>query len=209
MPPIRHALVDADGVLQDLPGGWAAALQPFLGERAEEFLEESVVAERPCLVGDGDFLALLTDQVARWGLSVDAAELYRAVWHRIEVHADTLALVKQLRAVGVGVHIASTQESGRAAVMRGLYDAEVDSTYFSCDLGVVKPEPEFFRRILADLGATPDEVFFVDDTGANVDGARSVGLRAMHWRHTEGLDRLRTGGAELGLPVARTSGSDS
>lgn len=198
---IQHALVDADGVLQHLPGGWVAALEPFLGQRAEEFLLETVTAEQPCLVGDGDFLSLLTDQVTRWGLALDPVDVYRAVWHRIEVHADTLALMQELRSAGIGVHLASTQEAGRAAVMRQLYDGAVDAAYFSCDLGVVKPDPEFFRRILAGLGAEPDEVFFVDDTPANVEGARTAGLRAMHWRHEEGLDRLRAGAAALGLPV--------
>ncbi len=200
---IRHALVDADGVLQDLPGGWVVALQPFLGERAEEFLLESVTAEQPCLVGDSDFLSLLTAQVARWELVLDPVELYRAVWHRIEVHADTLALVRQLRSDGIGVHLASTQEAGRAAVMRQLYDGEVDTAYFSCDLGVVKPDPEFFHRILADLGAAPDEVFFVDDTAPNVEAARAVGLRVLHWRHEQGLEQLRSGVAALGIPVGQ------
>jgi putative hydrolase of the HAD superfamily len=198
---IRHALIDADGVVQDLPGGWVRALEPYLGTRAEEFLAETVVAEQPCLVGQADFLAALSEQVDRWSLDVAAEELYRAVWHRIEVHTDTLGLLRQVRRQGIGVHLATTQEAGRAAVMRQLYDGEFDSAYISCELGVAKPSGEFFRRILPDLGAAPDEVFFVDDTEANVVGARSVGLRAMHWRHEDGLDRLVAGAAELGLPV--------
>jgi hypothetical protein len=28
-----------------------------------------------------------------------------------------------------------------------------------------------------------------------------VGLRAMHWRHEDGLDRFVAGAVELGLPV--------
>lgn len=199
---IRHVLLDADGVLQDLPGGWVGALEPWLGERAEEFLLESVAAEQPCLVGEGDFAALLADQVARWGMTVDAGELYRAVWHRIDVHADTLALVRELRAAGIGVHLASTQEAGRAAEMRGLYDGEVDTAYFSCDLGVLKTDPAFFRAALTDLDAGPDEACFVDDTAPNVEVARSLGVAALHWRHEDGLSHLRSGVAALGLPVS-------
>ena len=81
--------------------------------------------------------------------------------------------------------------------MRRMYDGEFDSAYISCELGVAKPAGEFFRRILADLGAAPDEVFFVDDTEANVEGARRVGLRAMHWRHEDGLDGFVAAAAEL------------
>jgi hypothetical protein len=38
---IRHVLFDADGVIQSLPGGWYAAIEPYVGERAEEFLHGS------------------------------------------------------------------------------------------------------------------------------------------------------------------------
>ena len=122
MSVIRLALIDADGVVQDLPGGWVRALDPYLGSRAEEFLAETVVREQPCLVGQADFLTALKEQVGRWSLEVDADELYRAVWHRIEIHADTLELLRQVRGQGIGVHLATTQEAGRAAVMRRMYD---------------------------------------------------------------------------------------
>ena len=134
MSAIRHALIDADGVVQDLPGGWVRALEPYLGTRAEEFLAETVVAEQPCLVGQADFLAALSEQVDRWSLDVAAEELYRAVWHRIEVHTDTLGLLRQVRRQGIGVHLATTQEAGRAAVMRQLYDGEFDSEAFPSHL---------------------------------------------------------------------------
>ena len=35
---IRHVLFDADGVIQTIPGGWYTAMEPYVGERAQEFL---------------------------------------------------------------------------------------------------------------------------------------------------------------------------
>ena len=47
-------MFDADGMLQNLPGGWIAAAEPFLGPRALEFLQPSYEAELQALAGQGD-----------------------------------------------------------------------------------------------------------------------------------------------------------
>jgi hypothetical protein len=67
---VRHVLLDADGVLQDLPGGWYAAMEPYLGDRAREFLHETWADEMPMLAGCGDYMPVL------------AATLQTTVWSR-------------------------------------------------------------------------------------------------------------------------------
>ena len=47
-------------------------------------------------------------------------------------------------------------------------------------LGIRKPAPELFMRALDRVGATAENSFFVDDSLANVEGARSVGITAHH-----------------------------
>ncbi|MBC7591870.1 MAG: HAD-IA family hydrolase [Salinibacterium sp.] len=47
-------------------------------------------------------------------------------------------------------------------------------------MGIRKPEPELFTRALARFDAAPENTFFVDDSLANVEGARSVGITAHH-----------------------------
>ena len=51
--PVRHVRFDADGVLQDVPGGWEAAARPYLGERAMEFLQRAWDDELPALARHG------------------------------------------------------------------------------------------------------------------------------------------------------------
>jgi putative hydrolase of the HAD superfamily len=61
------------------------------------------------------------------------------------------------------------------------YDAIVrhfDRVFVSSELRVRKPEPEGFRRVLADCGAEPREAVFFDDFPPNVEAARAIGLRA-------------------------------
>lgn len=202
---IRHLLLDADGVVQSLPGGWVPALERRLGEGAAGFLTAVAADEQPCLRGEGDLLDVLADHLARRGAAITASELHRAVWTSIEAAPETVALAAELRTAGVGVHLATNQERHRAAHMRGAlgYDALFDRLLISCELGVAKPEPGFFAAALEVLGATPAEVLLVDDSPANVRAARAHGLAAEQWHLDEGIDVLRGRLAAHGLPTAR------
>ncbi|GAC1373466.1 MAG: hypothetical protein NVSMB43_11130 [Pseudarthrobacter sp.] len=58
--------------------------------------------------------------------------------------------------------------------------------YFSGMLGLVKPDPQIFDHVVADLGARPQDVVFIDDNAANVAAARCLGFRAL--LHTSAMD---------------------
>ncbi len=68
-----------------------------------------------------------------------------------------------------------------------------DRARVSAEFGVRKPDPEAYRRCLAGLGVTPSATLFVDDSAANVAGARAAGL--FGYEHTSS-DALA---AELGV----------
>lgn len=55
----------------------------------------------------------------------------------------------------------------------------VPRRFYSCRLGVTKPDPAAYTGVLDALGAEPADVTFVDDRADNVAGARAVGLRAL------------------------------
>jgi HAD superfamily hydrolase (TIGR01549 family) len=58
-----------------------------------------------------------------------------------------------------------------------------DVIVFSAEEGVMKPDPEIYRRALARLGVAAQEAIFVDDRLRNIVGARQIGMRAN--LHTE------------------------
>ena len=182
-PGIRHVLFDADGVIQSIPGGWYAAMEPYLGERAQEFLHGTWKDEKPTLAGQGDYLPLLAARLIEYEVSVPVEEVYRAVWHRIEPCIESLELVRALRASGYGVHLGTNQERHRAAHMRTVlgYDALFDASCYSCDLGVMKPDPGFFAAAARRIGAEPSSILFIDDSARNIEGARAAGLAAEQW----------------------------
>lgn len=51
-------------------------------------------------------------------------------------------------------------------------------TYYSCRIGMRKPDAEIFRHVLQQNNLEPSETLFIDDTQKHVDGAKSCGIRA-------------------------------
>jgi putative hydrolase of the HAD superfamily len=191
---VQHVLFDADGVLQDLPGGWHDAVRPFLGDQTDAFLLRTWEEELPMLAGDGDYKPLLETAMRDHGCDEDVDVFYAAVWHRIDLIEESFAVVRALKAAGYGVHLGTNQEQYRGAYMRTElgYDDLFDVSCYSFELGARKPDPQFFRQALRRIDADPAEVLFIDDTLPNVLAAREVGLHAEHWHFDEGHDVLLT-----------------
>jgi putative hydrolase of the HAD superfamily len=69
-----------------------------------------------------------------------------------------------------------------------------EEVFVSCELGLRKPESAAFRRVSSAIGVGPEAIMFFDDTHENVDGAREVGMRAIHVRS---FDDMRESVEEL------------
>jgi putative hydrolase of the HAD superfamily len=59
-------------------------------------------------------------------------------------------------------------------------DPLFEKTYYSCRLGLRKPDVEGFQHIIAENNLNPAETLFIDDSIQHVEGARKAGLRAFH-----------------------------
>ena len=78
-------------------------------------------------------------------------------------------------------------------------DGRFDRVLASCHLGARKPEPDFYRRLLAEIDLPAPAVLFVDDRQANVEAARAEGLAAHRFT---GVVPLRRWLREHGIPAA-------
>jgi len=200
---IQHVLFDADGVLQYLPGGWYAAVEPYLGDRTHDFLHRAWKDELPTLAGQGDYMSLLAATLVEYGVTTPVEAVYKNVWHNIAVVKGTFEIADALRRRGYGVHLGTNQERHRATHMRTVlgYDDLFDVSCYSCELGVAKPEPVFFAEAARRIGAPPQTILFIDDSARNIDGARAAGLAAEQWDHAQGhptlLDLLAGHGVDL------------
>lgn len=68
----------------------------------------------------------------------------------------------------------------------------------SGQIGLIKPELAIYERHARDFGLEPRHTLFIDDSAANVEGARAAGWQALHFT---GAERLRADLAALGVEV--------
>lgn len=55
-----------------------------------------------------------------------------------------------------------------------------EQTYYSCDVGMRKPEERIFRMVVDAHGLDPAQTLFIDDSPQHIEGARRAGLHAYH-----------------------------
>lgn len=199
-----HLLLDCDGVLQQVGGdGWRAEIRRRLGEDTDDFVRAVDDLEAPALRGEADFPDGLEQVLARFGVDLDAAELYAALWETITVQPAAWGVAEEAAAAGVRVHLATNQHPRRARLMRRTlgYERITENAFYSCELGIAKPDPAFFESVVDRLDSRPGRVAFVDDSRRNVEAAQAVGLRAVHWHLGEGDGVLRTRLREVGVSL--------
>ena len=97
----------------------------------------------------------------------------------------TEQLVRDLKAAGYKLYVLSNMSREFIDFLRrfpvyGLFDGEV----VSCEEGVVKPEPEIYRRLLGRYGLDPAQTLFIDDRPANIAAAAALGIRGQLFDHS-------------------------
>ncbi|HYO39127.1 MAG TPA: HAD-IA family hydrolase [Nocardioidaceae bacterium] len=206
-------LWDADGVLQRVSvADGEESMRPAVEGRVEDvegFLEEAYWAERPALAGEASWLDVLPGLLERWGIADSYDQVLRG-WLSIEPVAATHDLLRALREAGLRCYLATNQAEHRGVHMRDEmgYAELFDGAFYSYEMGVAKPDPDYFRFIVDALGIAADEMLFLDDRPDNVDSARSVGMRAEVWSYREDLSVLHDHLARHGVDVPQLPSAD-
>lgn len=113
----------------------------------------------------------------------DRAEFIRQWWSGDRMDYDLLHFIGSLRP-GQRTGLLSNAWLGtRENITKhwGSLDPYFDEVLFSAEIGMRKPQPEIFHRLLARLKAEPEEVIFVDDFSENIKAAQELGLHALQF----------------------------
>ncbi len=128
-------------------------------------------------------------------------ELARAATEIFELNLRILPIVASLvqtrRRLGILSNTCSAHWqhcATRYCLVRECFSRSI----LSFEIGSMKPDREVFRIAAEQAGFSPEEIFFVDDVAANVEGARCAGLDAVHYESARQLaDALRRRGVPL------------
>ncbi|KAK7820702.1 hypothetical protein U0070_026246 [Myodes glareolus] len=78
-----------------------------------------------------------------------------------------------------------SDKRGSLAQMMCNLSQHFDFLIESCQVGLIKPEPQIYKFVLETLKAQPNEVVFLDDFGSNLKPARDMGMATILVRDTD------------------------
>lgn len=115
-------------------------------------------------------------------------ELMLKAWNAmlLDFPVHRLALLKQLKSKYRLFLLSNTNEThirefeARLRQSHGYANLEpfFEKVYYSCRMGMRKPDTEIFEHVLRENGLSAAETLFIDDTIHHVEGALKAGIRA-------------------------------
>lgn len=111
-----------------------------------------------------------------------------------------IAWIPRIKAAGFRLGILSNMGHGVLEYLRARFSwlDQFDQLTWSCDLGVVKPDPAIYLHTIKKLNVKPEQALFIDNLQKNIVGAEAVGLNAALF---ENVEQLQSELARRGFPL--------
>lgn len=132
------------------------------------------IIDRAC-----DALPVLVSAEKREELTAFRAERFRLMMR--EIDPEIVDTVRALKEMGLKIGLISNADVGdRIYWPESPLYPYFDDTIFSCDVGLVKPDPAIYRLSLEHLHVRPPEALFVGDGGdRELMGAKETGMHTV------------------------------
>jgi putative hydrolase of the HAD superfamily len=137
------------------------------------------------------------------GITVSAAGVMNAAFGSQSVRDEIIAVVRYLKgrvrlgSITNNVVREGADERPRAFDLDDLFEVVIESS----KVGIRKPDPRIYEMACEALGVQPTEAAFLDDIGANLKGARALGMTTIRVDHTlSAIDELASA---LGFALPR------
>ena len=100
-----------------------------------------------------------------------------------------LAWIPRIKQAGFRLGILSNMGDGVLDYLRPRFSwlSQFDWLTWSCELGVVKPDPAIYLHTVKKLNVSPERALFIDNLQKNIDGAEAIGLHAALFENVEQL----------------------
>ena len=189
------AVWDIGGVLIDwnprylyskLFGGDEAAMERFLATVCTQPWNEKQDAGRTFAEG----CALLKKDYPQHSELIDAwfARYEEMLGGAIE---GSVAILSQLRASHVRLYALSNWSAETFPFARKRFEflKWFHGLLLSGETGLMKPDPQFFQMLFDRYAIDPTDAIYIDDHLSNVEAARRLGMRAIHFTDPDSLRR--------------------
>ena len=121
-----------------------------------------------------------------WGF-----EQFVQAWNGIcQENKGTTEILQRLRARHKLMVLSNTNELHLHHVRSTIPSLSIIEEWVaSCDVGLRKPDPEFYFFALRRAGVLPRQAIYIDDRPEMVDAGRSIGLKGIRFENSRQLDQ--------------------
>lgn len=127
-------------------------------------------------------VALLVASHPEWENQIRA---YDERWHEAVpgIIEDSVAVLEELKGRGEKVYAITnfSREKWAECLIRFPFLQSFDGVVVSAHEGVIKPDPEIYEILLQRYGLVAPDCIFIDDSARNIEAARGVGMKAVHF----------------------------
>jgi epoxide hydrolase-like predicted phosphatase len=121
----------------------------------------------------------------------DLGEMRRDFFAGDVLNEPLVAHIERLRQAGYRTGLLSNFMDEARQLWREVYPFInlFDGIVISCEIGLMKPEPQVYLLAAESVGVKPEEALFIDDFIENIEGAQRVGMQALHFQEPETLQQ--------------------
>lgn len=189
-------LCDIDGVLltpHQMFSYRYAHQHGFQGEELQSFFETDSFLQ--AMRGQLSIQEAIMQHKALWHIQNDIDPAMQA-WLGPEdefINRPLLHLMGTLRHSGAECYAVTNQERLRSHYLQSKIFANVfDGWFVSCDIGLLKSEPAFFKHVFRQLQKhhahlLPQQIAFIDDSDHHSDSAKTAGFTVHKYRTIQGV----------------------
>lgn len=125
---------------------------------------------------------------AKKNISIDTIE--NSYLKGITINENVLNIAKELKKKGYKIYILSNEarEWMEYKIRKFKLDKIFEKVYCSAFLGISKPDPEIFKKVLSELKIGPQDILFIDNQEKNIEVAKSLGIKTILFTSPESFN---------------------
>jgi len=149
-------------------------------------------------ISDEELVALFCSQDT--SVTTEITALFDNITELVREYDYSVEFVQRLKANGYKVYLLSNygRKNFEYAREHFKFIKYVDGGVISYEVKQIKPEPEIYETLIEKYNINPKEAVFLDDSQANLDGAKPFGFYTIHVEEFEqAVEELRVLGVRI------------
>ena len=146
---------------------------------------------KDCLIGKSDLKEVLQKYLKswNWNSTVDEFLLY---WFNVEnkPNNELINLVDALKQNGIRCVVATNQEKYRTEFVSSKIGRHFAAIYASYQLQYIKPQKEYFIKLLELEKIKPENCLFIDDSIENINSASKLGITSFLYENNKQIMKI-------------------